>query len=301
MGKVLKIISAFILIISFKSSYGQYYYYNDSYFDKDVIVEAGGSFGLMVAATDVGRKEFSPFLPANYDWKSAKTNGGIYVGFLYQNFIGARIEYTMGSIAGADSSSNNAFYKKRNLSFRSSINEISALAEFHPVPLLFVRDEPYRLSPYILAGVGYFTYNPQALFKGNWVDLQPLHTEGQGFKEYPDRTEYRLHAVSVPVGVGVKYELSSLFNIRTEVVYRRTTTDYLDDVSTTYISRPLFYQYLSPKFAAMADALANRYKEKSPTTNYPGGTVRGTTDPKNDGFFTFNIKLGMTFGRQPRF
>ena len=39
----------------------------------------------------------------------------------------------------------------------------------------------------------------------------------------------------VPVGFGVKYAISDKVNLSFEVNYRFTTTDYLDDVSTTYI------------------------------------------------------------------
>jgi hypothetical protein len=41
-------------------------------------------------------------------------------------------------------------------------------------------------------------------------------------------------AACIPLGVGVKYSLNRDINLGFEVVYRFTTTDYLDDVSTTY-------------------------------------------------------------------
>jgi hypothetical protein len=39
----------------------------------------------------------------------------------------------------------------------------------------------------------------------------------------------------IPLGVGFKYNLSEKFNFSFEIAHRFTTTDYLDDVSTTYI------------------------------------------------------------------
>ncbi len=42
-------------------------------------------------------------------------------------------------------------------------------------------------------------------------------------------------ALVVPIGVGVKYALNERMNLGFEVVYRYTTTDYLDDVSKTYV------------------------------------------------------------------
>ena len=63
---------------------------------------------------------------------------------------------------------------------------------------------PPAVSPYILAGIGYFHFNPQANLNDNYVDLQPLHTEGQGFAEYPNVKEYKLSQINFPVGIGSK-------------------------------------------------------------------------------------------------
>ena len=52
--------------------------------------------------------------------------------------------------------------------------------------------EPPRYSPYFLGGIGYYSFNPQALVGNKLIDLQPLSTEGQGLKEYPDKKVYKL-------------------------------------------------------------------------------------------------------------
>jgi hypothetical protein len=83
--------------------------------------------------------------------------------------------------------------------FRSSILELALLAEFHPLMLKYYPDGQPSLSPYVTAGVGWFSFNPQAQAGGLWHDLQPLATEGQGFAEYPDRQPYRRAQVNVPV------------------------------------------------------------------------------------------------------
>jgi hypothetical protein len=38
----------------------------------------------------------------------------------------------------------------------------------------------------------------------------------------------------VPFGIGAKYALNEKLNVFAEETYRFTTTDYIDDVSTTY-------------------------------------------------------------------
>jgi len=276
------------LILSTTSN-AQFYYYNDNYYDKDVIFEFGGGFGGMKGITDVGRKKS---IIADYtNFKSVHSSGSIFLGAMYQNFVGARLEVSFGQISGADSLG--GLYKERNLSFRSKINEIALIGEFHPFMMNNNLKEPSSFSPYIAAGIGWFSYNPQAYYQNKWVDLRPLRTEGQGFAEYPDREIYKLSQVSLPVGLGVRYELSQMFNLRFEILNRFTFTDYLDDASKPNIDRALFYNYLSPEKAALAEVLADR------SANQTGGsgTPRGGMKTK-DGFLTFSLKASISLGRQ---
>jgi hypothetical protein len=70
--------------------------------------------------------------------------------------------------------------------------------------------------------------------KGQKYFLRPLGTEGQGSPNYPDRKQYSTMAMCLPIGVGIKYSLTDKINLGFEILYRFTSTDYLDDVSKTY-------------------------------------------------------------------
>jgi hypothetical protein len=245
-------------------------------YTSNVTYEVGLSVGTMNAATDVGRKKSSIFLPSTVDWKSTKGNVSIYAGILFKNIVGARLEMTYGRVAGSDE---NGLYTDRNLSYRSKIFEIAAIGEYFPL-----RDR--KLLPYAMAGIGVFSFNPQAKYKNDWVDLKPLHTEGEGFSEYADRPEYSLTGVCLPFGLGVRYELSNMMNFRLEGLYRYTFTDYLDDVSRTYIDPALFTKYLSASEAAMAAALS-KSNVQAPLAHARGGVKT------KDKYFTINIKLGV--------
>ena len=282
-------ITVCIILGASLSSISQYYYYNDRYYDKDLMWEVGASFGGMYSLADVGKKQYNAFIPGRLDYKSTKANGGIYVGALYQNLIGGRLEITYGSVSGTDSTGS-PDRKVRNLSYRSDIREIAVLGEFHPLTLTNWETLP-AISPYLLGGIGWFSFNTQTTYKGQLVDLQPLNTAGQGFEEFPERKPYRTSAVCLPFGIGFKYELSHLFTARFEIVERYTFTDYLDDASASYIDPALFYQYHNPEKAAMIDALANR------STKNLYGIVRGGTATK-DKYLTINLKLGLTLGRE---
>lgn len=283
MRKSLQIIASFVAILATIPAHSQHYYYDNKYYDKDVIWELGTSVGIMRGITDVGGR-------------SSQVNSSFYFGGLYQNVIGARFEATWGRIAGADS---NGVEKKRNLSFRTPIREMAVIAEFHPMMLQY-REDVSRFSPYIAAGLGWFTFNPQANLNGNWVDLQPLRTEGQGFPQtasyQKETTPYHLSQAALIAGAGVKFEASQFVTVRAEFLFRKTYTDYLDDVSGYYVDPSWFDSNLSPQAAILAKELYDRSVTKDPALSGPG-MQRGVPESK-DHYFTFNIKLGINLGRQ---
>lgn len=283
----------------------QYYYYNDDYYETPLLFEIGGSINAMNCLTDLGGKKG---LGAKFfkDLNIGKTHlaGGFYAGILYKYMFALRLEATYGMVSANDNvlSGITDIAKERfnrNLNFRSTITEINALAEIHPL-FVFIdwpaKDGyPPRYSPYLVGGIGYYSFNPQTKLKNRWVDLQPLSTEGQGFAEYPDRKVYKLKQINIPVGAGIKYELSPLINLRLEFLYRILTTDYLDDVSTRYIDPALFANYFTGSKRTNALLLNDRQLEKHTAPN--GGGRRG--DPKdNDAYFSVNFKIGLILGRE---
>ena len=285
-----------------------YYYYNDKYYNGPVVFEIGGSFGVMNSLTDLGgKKGVGKNFIKDLRWKTANPSYGVYLMAMYKDAIGVRLEGTFGEVIGYDSilkkvaSSTYGRYE-RNLSFKSRISELQLGVEIHP---LFFKDyedeEPPRLSPYGVIGAGVFTFDPQAKLNGQWYSLQPLHTEGQGFVEYPDRKIYQLTQLNIIAGLGIKYEINSVFNARLEFVHRILSTDYLDDVSAMdYIDPSLFYNYLPPNQAATAQQLYNRTNELNPgDITFFNNIQRG--DPKdNDSYFTIQLKVGIMLGRQRR-
>ena len=295
----------FLLVYLFSlSSKGQSDYYNSA-----ITYEAGICIGPMNSLTDIGgRRSFGRRGPRDLNIKSTTLFGSIYGLAAYNHFLAFRLEGTIGSIKSNDSllapvkPPNGALGRyTRNLSFRSPIYELSLTAEFHPIDFFGNADPqtyPPALSPYVIAGVGLFHFNPQASLNGKWIDLHPLHTEGEGFSEYPNSREYKLTKLNVPLGIGISFEVSSSFNIRVEYISRITFTDYLDDVHGKYIDPAIFQKYLSGENLSNALALNNRGRADalpSETTARPGGT-RGNP-LNNDSYFTLNFKIGYAFGR----
>ena len=295
----------FICILATRSQ-AQYYFYNEDYYDNPILFEIGASVGAMNALTDVGgHSGLGQKYLKDLNTGKSQLNASVYVGAIYQNKVGLRLEFTSGQVTGADSvlkkdigSPSDPRYD-RNSSFRTPITEFTAIVEIYPTYIFRkydVETSPPKLAPYFMIGIGYFHFNPQAYYKGQWVNLQPLRTEGEGFKEYPDRPIYSLSQTNIPLGLGVKYEINARLNLRAEFLFRKLHTDYLDDVSKSYIDPTLFQNYLSGTQLQQALALSYRGGEIGKDHDHNPGAPRG--NPKNnDSYFTFNIKAGLILGR----
>ncbi|MCX6317212.1 MAG: hypothetical protein NTW29_07965 [Bacteroidetes bacterium] len=300
-------LGALVCAIFFSQSLNaQNYYYNDKYFENSVVFEVGAHFGIMNSFTDLGgKKGIGKKFIKDLRWQTVRPSFGVYVLANYQDKLCLRLEGTFGQVTGYDSilkkvgPSTFGRYE-RNLSFKSKIAEVQLGLEIHPLMFKDYEDtDPPLLSPYALVGVGYYSFDPQAKLNGQWYSLQPLRLEGQGFKEYPDRKTYQLSQINFATGIGVRYQVSPLLTARMEFVHRTLTTDYLDDVSEMdYIDPTLFYSYLPTNKAAIAQQLADRRGELSGDVVNPN-QQRG--NPKNnDSYFTVQLKIGMTIGRQRR-
>lgn len=158
----------------------------------------------------------------------------------FGNYIGLRVGASYAQLGYSDIyNTKNEFMRRRNLSFNTNVWELGLQGDFNFYR--FLPGDPYlRFTPYVTLGLGVFNYDPYAYLNGQKYFLRPLGTEGQGDTSYPDRKPYSSMAFSVPFGVGVKYSINERINIGFEIVHRFTNTDYLDDVSKTYVDPSIF-------------------------------------------------------------
>jgi hypothetical protein len=159
------------------------------------------------------------------------------LGLVFRHNFNPRFAWRANAIYGHyeahDSYSKSAWQRQRNLSVRSQIIEVSVQGEFNFQNFELGSDKS-KLSPYIFMGLGAFYFNPQGEYEGEWDDLRPLCTEGQGLAGGSSKNKYRRLQISVPFGVGVKTMFSKGIGIGFEWGMRKTFTDYLDDVSKRY-------------------------------------------------------------------
>ena len=180
------------------------------------------------------------------DMDAASTRYIVNLGFRYKisQYISAKTGFSFGEVAGDDKFTQEPYRNNRNLHFRSPVVEWATQIEVSWMrestgsryKIRRVRGRGRKGSQvyvYGFAGVALLYMNPMAKFDGKWHSLRKLHTEGQGF--VPSRKEYSNWQFSIPFGIGMKYTIDKKSSIGLEYGLRKTFTDYMDDVSTTYV------------------------------------------------------------------
>lgn len=225
--------------------------------------------------------------------------GGLICRFNPGSAISLRASALFGRISGTDENyGDDAFRKRRNLSFRSNVVEFSGQIEWN----ISGYEESQRTqsaSPYLFLGIGVFKFNPLARFNyvasvhdaslagydDQWIELQPLATEGQETTKYNDKRRYSLTQISIPFGAGYKRQFGEVWAWGVELGLRKTFTDYLDDISTIYVDD----QIVGGNNGYLAAAMKDRSREigQEPFAN---NDLRGNSSTK-DWYFFFGFTL----------
>jgi len=185
--------------------------------------ELGIMGGASVYSGDLSKQEFGVYVD------EINPAFGAFARFNLNRTVALRLGLTMGRVSGDD---DNTGRENRGLSFRSRITEFSLVGEVNLFKLGRYQDR--GTIPYLFGGLAIFNFNPEAAFDGDYVELQPLGTEGQGLPNY--EAPYNLTQVSIPLGVGVKFMLNDNITLGLEFGGRKTFTDHLDDVSDAEVN-----------------------------------------------------------------
>lgn len=173
-----------------------------------------------------------------------------------------------GNLKAADAN-NRDYLKVRNLSFQTIVKEAFLDLEF-----ALTNMDNNRIQPFLSGGVSVFHFNPYTHDgSGNKFYLQPLGTEGQGLPSRPGTKLYKRTQPALTFGGGIRYGISRNVMVSLTASQRKTFTDYLDDVSSSYADEDELLQARGPK----AVELAYRGDELANGSAYPkGGEQRGT-------------------------
>lgn len=243
---------------------------NTSFAQKIQVVLNGGFSTYMgdMATKIVDSKQSSPVF-------------GIGINYELTEKLFARALLAFGQIEGKDAFNSKADIIQRNLSFKSEIQEFSITGEYHLLNL-----ENHFITPYIFAGLGVFHFNPYTYDTSNQkVYLKPLSTEGQGLSQYPDKKNYSLTQFNIPFGAGVKLALTNNIRFGIEIGFRKLFTDYLDDVSNTYVDENILR---NAKGQQAVDLAYRGYEISGGNPVYPSdGSQRG--NPTQKDMYSFSV------------
>jgi len=268
----------FVFLLCSSLVHGQSQLY-DSY-------KSEGEFGVAV-----GTANYFGDLNTRAALNRPKFSAGIFFIKQINNYVGIRLSGDYAFLGYSDIYSKNETQLRRNLSFNSNIWEVSLSGYFN-----FFRFIPgvegYKFTPYLSLGVGVFTYDPYAYLEGTKYYLRPLGTEGQNTDT--SKEQYGNMAICIPFTVGVKYSINENMNVFAEIGYRFTTTDYIDDVSTTYAG-PDAFVLTHADGSQQIDYPAYYLQDRSYATGTPigiEGRQRGNSAQK-DAYLMFHV--GVSF------
>jgi hypothetical protein len=219
------------------------------------------------------------YSPADLNFNQSRAAVGFGARYKLQRSINVAGKFSYLNVRGDDAKTTNVYRNNRNLNFKSNIYELSVRVEAgyqstkrggsrYGVRRNYGRMKNITHNLYGFLGVGAFYYNPKGReANGTWVALRPLHTEGQGLPGGPK--QYSNFSVCIPIGVYYKVTINKVWSLGIEFCYRKTFTDYIDDVGGTYYDPKALAAAYGPLSAQMADPSLGR--------------IPGATKPNGDG------------------
>ena len=247
--------------------------------------EIGLSAGVANYYGDLQDKMFP-----NYGYRPM---AGVAYKYFFNPRVGVRFGAAFSSVTAADSLSEIQVKQERNLRFASNLFEVHGGFELN---LLQVESDRAKVSPYIFAGLSLFHFNPYTDgARGEKVYLRALGTEGQGIPVYPDRKEYKTVNIAFPIGGGLKFFVGKTFFITTELGFRYTNTDYLDDVRKKYVNLDTLRDYKGQQAVDLSfrsDEKGDWWQKKQEgNQDYPNFKFQRGDSKANDWYWFGNVTV----------
>ncbi|MBU8892668.1 MAG: outer membrane beta-barrel protein [Bacteroidales bacterium] len=131
---------------------------------------------------------------------------GIIVKYNLNNYLSTRVKGFYGKLGGSDYDFSEIENQLRGASFSTSFIDLSASIEFSFLPYTssgYIKKNKNRFAPYMFIGIG-----------GNFL------FSSEGFE----------NPVTIPFGLGIKYNIFERLTLGLEWSYRKTFTDEIDGV-----------------------------------------------------------------------
>ncbi|MFM2048583.1 MAG: hypothetical protein RI955_1131 [Bacteroidota bacterium] len=223
--------------------------------------------------------------------KEAHFAGGLFYRHTFaRGIVGFRAGLTFAKISGDDRNfAEGSVQAIRNLNFESGVQSVNAMLELN-IP--GITPCKYKFfSPYLVGGITAFHFNPIANYYGATQNLHSLNTEGQGIEGSSVPT-YSLTQIAIPIGGGLKILCRDIFIVQLEVLYHKTFTDYLDDVSGYYFNPTILKQTNGDASAYLSNPTTVKHSYDATGVS---NTLRGDAT-KKDAYVITSIAVSYLLG-----
>jgi hypothetical protein len=249
------------------------------------------NIGFTQFTGDLGgvNKPSSNYGIVDFKWPSTSWNSQVAYRFRPHPYWATVSKISFGKLRGNDALMLNTYQNSRNLNFRTYYLSLSQRIDL----ILFANEKTtarfwlgkrpklhYQL--YAFAGLGLLRYNPETKYKENWIHLKPLRTEGQGL--IGGSKPYKRITVSIPLGIGYRWEVKRIWRIGFELEYIQTFSDYIDDVGGVYYDQ----NQLAMELGDVSAYLSNPSFQNQEW--FTTGNRRG--NKHLDGFFSLSLIVG---------
>ena len=270
-------------------------------FRKEIFISAGTSnfLGDLGGRDKIG-KDYSP---VDLELSQTKTAFGLGYRHKLTRWLNVAGKFNYIIVKGDDALTQEQYRNNRNLNFKSNIFELAGRVEigyqsgktgnrYGIRRTLSRRQNSNNHSLFVFAGIGGFYYNPKGRSpEGQYIELMPLHTEGQGLPGGPKK--YTNYSVCIPLGAYYKLTIDKQWAVGLEFAWRKTFTDYIDDVGTTYYDSRALTEAYGPLSAQMADPNKGLVYGQTLPDSQGIGAQRG--DGQNDSYMTLEVTVSYIF------
>lgn len=160
----------------------------------------------------IGGLNYAGDLSRGYNFSSVRPGGQLYYRYNFNPIISLRGFVSGGGLSGSDSNPIDQAAQIRNASFNIGIIEFGGDFEYNFLDIKSSKSLN-KWTPYLFLGIGGFFI----------LGDTPVNGAGQ----------YSSFQPMVPVGTGIKVQLTPYLNLDFEVGVRKLFTDWIDDVSNS--------------------------------------------------------------------
>lgn len=270
--------------------------------------EAFVTMGTANFLGDLGGRagEGTDYSPVDLNFTQSRTAFGFGGRYKLKRSVNVAGKFSYLNVKGDDAITEDVYRNNRNLNFKSNIFELSGRLEGgwqstkrggnrYGIRKNYGKMKAFTHNVYGFVGMGVFYFNPKGRTAGgDWVKLYGLHTEGQGLPGGPK--QYSRVTLSIPVGGYYKLTVNKIWSVGIEFSYRKTYTDYIDDVGSSYYDPDKLRAAYGAPSAQMSDpSLGLNPDLITATKPNADGSPAQRGDRQKDSFMSLEITAGYIF------